>query len=85
MPALASRYLTPPGVAERLGVDSHRVVGWIRSGQLPAVNVGDGARRPRFRVSEADLAAFLAARSVGPAPRVSRIRRRRDSQVTEFF
>ena len=79
------RYLSPPQVAERFGVDVHRVLGWIRRGQLHAVNVGDGAQRPRYRVSPTDLALFEAARAAGPAPKMSRIRRRRDSQVTEFF
>ena len=85
MPQVASRYLTPPQVAERFGVDPHRVLAWIRSGQLLAVNIGDGTQRPRFRVSESDLALFLAARAARPEPRVSRIRRKKDPSVIEFF
>jgi hypothetical protein len=81
----ASHYSTPPEVADELRVDPAKVLGWIRSGQLRAVNVGDGARRPRYRISGADLQVFLAARSAGPAPRVSRIRRRQPQGVTEFF
>ena len=41
--------------------------------------------RPRYRVAESDLAAFLAARSAGPHPKISRVRRRRDPQIMEFF
>jgi excisionase family DNA binding protein len=81
----APRYLTPPQVAERLAVDAHRVLGWIRRGELHAVNVGDGTQRPRFRIGEDDLAAFLASRSAGPAPRITRCRRRRDPEVKEYF
>jgi hypothetical protein len=84
MPQIAS-YLTPPAVAQRFGVDVHRVLNWIRRGELRAVNVGDGAQRPRFRVSPADLALFEAARSAGPEPKISRVRRRKDPSVIEFF
>lgn len=86
MPLVASaQYLTPPKVAERLAVDSHRVLGWIRRGELRAVNVGDGSQRPRFRISPADLALFEATRSAGPEPKISRVRRKKDPQITEFF
>ena len=78
MPAVAPAYLSPPKIAERLGIDQHKVLAWIRAGELRAVNVGDGARRPRYRVAESDLATFLAGRSAGPEPKISRVRRRRD-------
>jgi hypothetical protein len=77
-------YLTPPQVAEQYRVDPHRVIHWIRSGQLRAINLGDGNKRPRYRISPADLAAFEASRSVQPpAPRVRR--RWKDPQIHEFF
>jgi excisionase family DNA binding protein len=82
---VAVSYLTPPTVAERLGIDVHRVLGWIRRGELRGVNVGDGSQRPRFRVSEADLQVFLAARAAGPAPKIARVRRRRNPEIVEFF
>jgi excisionase family DNA binding protein len=63
MQKLSSRYRTPPQIAETLGVNAKRVRDWIRDGLLVAVNVGDGKTRPRWRVSEAALDAFLAARS----------------------
>ena len=85
MPAVVSpRFLTPPQVAKRLGIDSHRVIRWIKSGQLAACNVGDGAQRPRFRVFESDLTIFLASRAAGPTPKVSR-RQKRNPEITEFF
>ncbi len=79
-----THYVTPPAIADRLGVDAHRVIAWIKRGQLAAVNIGDGSQRPRYRVSEADLQVFLAARTVQPpAPRVRR--RRTDPNVIAFF
>jgi hypothetical protein len=65
--------------------DQHKILAWIRSGQLHAVNVGDGAQRPRFRISEADLQLFLESRSAVPAPKITRCRRRKDPSVREYF
>ena len=79
-----ARYMTPPEVADRYGVDPAKVIGWIRKGALRAVNVGDGARRPRYRIAPADLAAFEASRTVTPP--VPRVRRRRvDPNIVQFF
>ena len=86
MQAIASgQYLTPPQVAKRLAVDPCRVRAWIVNGSLRAVNLGDGRLRPRYRVSEADLAVFLAARTATPEPRISRVRRRKDPGIFEYF
>ena len=89
MPAVAEHtcYLSVPAIAERLGVDQHRVLNWVHSGQLSAVNIGDGHKRPRFRIAEVDLAAFLAGRSAGPQLKINRVRRRplSASGIVEFF
>lgn len=88
MPVTVStiRYLSPPQVAERFTVDTHKVLGWIKRGELRAINVASTTgSRPRFRVSPSDLAAFEAARSAMPQPKVSRIRRRKDPSIIEFF
>ena len=87
MPTLASpsRYLTPPQVAERYGVDSAKVICWIRNGEIRAVDVSTSTGgRPRYRINPVDLALFEASRAAGPQPRVTR-RRRKDPSVTEFF
>jgi excisionase family DNA binding protein len=68
------RYLTPPEIATRLRVDAHKVLGWIRRGDLRAINVSDGWR-PRYRISPDDLESFLRRREVQPPP--PRIARRR--------
>jgi len=79
------RFLTPPQVGRRLAVSPDKVIGWIRNGELRAVNVvGSLGSRPRWRIDPADLAAFEARRSAGPTPKPVR-RRRRDPQVIEFF
>ena len=82
----ACGYLTPPRVAELLGVNETKVLAWIRAGELGAVNVAlRKGRRPRWRVAQADLEAFLARRSATPPAQVTRRRRRTLFDVIEFF
>ncbi len=79
------RMLTPPQVAKRLGVSAEKIVNWIRSGELLAIDVAvRGSQRPRFRVDPIDLAVFLDQRAVTTAPKASR-RRRQNPAVTEYF
>lgn len=85
MVATTARMLTPPEVGKRLGVNAEKVLGWIRSGELRAVDVSirHGSGRPRWRISEADLEDFLRARSAAPIPKKSR--RRSTAGVREYF
>ena len=77
------RYLSPPEIADQLGVDPAKVIGWIRRGELRAVNVGNGPSRPHYRISPADLAVFEAARAVQPP--TPRLRRRRKDPISWSF
>ena len=78
-------YYTPPQVAKRYGVDPSKIIGWIKRGELRAIDVSAcPGGRPRFRISPADLALFEAARAAGPQPKVSR-RRKEDPSVIQFF
>lgn len=70
-----ARYLTPPAVAELIGIDPAQVRGWIERGELLAFNLAErSGGRPRFKIDPIKLQAFLARRRVGP---VSKTRRRR--------
>ena len=61
--------LTPPQVAKRLGVNADKVLSWIRSGELSAVNVTiKPGGRPKYRITAADLDTFKNRRS--PQPRI---------------
>ncbi|HEY2908606.1 MAG TPA: helix-turn-helix domain-containing protein [Gemmataceae bacterium] len=83
--AKTDRLLTPGEVAERLSIGVNQALALIRSGKLPASNVGLGSVRPRYRVAPEDLDAFVVAAQVR-APEPSRPRRRRrDDRVTEYF
>jgi excisionase family DNA binding protein len=72
-------------VASRLAVTEGRVLSWIRSGKLRALDVSEGAgRKHRWRILPADLAAFEASRAVVPAVRSSR-RRSASGWVYRYF
>ena len=68
--------LTPPQVARQLGVDAATVIGWIRAGQLKASNVGKGGSRPRYRIQQKELDAFMKSRE----PQAAASTKRRSKQ-----
>lgn len=82
--------LTPKAVAARLGVGVGKVLGWIRRGQLRALDVasepGPG-KRHRWRITPADLAAFEEQRATGhlPAPPVKLPKSHKPTRNVENF
>jgi excisionase family DNA binding protein len=79
--------LKPKQVAERLGVNSDKVLAWIRAGELSAINVAQKASgRPRYRIDPVDLAAFEAHRRIYPKRQAPQCRRRRrPADAIEYF
>ncbi len=76
--ATKQRY-TPAEVAAHLGVGRAKVLGWIRSGALRAVDAHSGAepgKRRLWRISAVDLAAFEASRTAQAPPPALTSRRR---------
>jgi hypothetical protein len=73
-------------LCNRFDVNEHTVLAWIRSGELKAINVGvaPGKKKPRWRVTEAALAAFEALRTPNPPPPPAK-RRRRSTDAIEFY
>jgi len=72
-------------IQERYGVGEHTVLGWIRLGDLRAVNVSRQlGRRPNWRVTEEALQDFELLRSPTTVPKRTR-RRRRPTDVIEFY
>ncbi|MEU5976350.1 helix-turn-helix domain-containing protein [Streptomyces sp. NPDC047315] len=59
-------YLTTGEVARRIRGTSQHVRELIKSGRITAIDIAKRGSRPRFRVSEAALADFLAASAVSP-------------------
>jgi excisionase family DNA binding protein len=76
--------LTIASVAELLSTSTDHVLGLIHSGRLPAVNIGMGKVKPRWRVSVDALEQFTTARTAS-ARTTSRRTRRADPTVVEFF
>jgi len=81
------RTLTVREVAEYFGVNGSKVGKWIANGELKAVNVAVSAngKRPRYRVTQASLDAFEAARSVSTPPVVQRRKKRPSTIVKQYF
>jgi excisionase family DNA binding protein len=78
-------FFTVPAVAKRFGVNQTKVLSWIKSGELNALDVSQArGDRPRWRVSQDDLDQFCESRRAVPAPKPVRNRKRLEG-VTEFF
>jgi len=82
---MPQEWLTPPQLAEEIGVHADRVRGWIATGELRAVNLADSKARPRWRIHREAIEAFLAGRSNAPAADRPRRRRKSLGSTTEFF
>jgi hypothetical protein len=80
--------LTPPQLAKRWSVSPAKVLGWIRRGELAALNLADtpSGKRPRWRVTPEVVQQFEASR-LSPAARPQAVRRKRParSDVIQFY
>jgi hypothetical protein len=78
--------LTPPQLAAIWGVDTGKIIAWIRSGELAAIDASTRRnQRPRFLIDKCAIEAFERARAVVPVPASTPRRKRVDSGVTEYF
>ncbi len=69
-----------------LGVDNDKVLTWIRSGELVAINVAQKAgRRPRWRIDPADFEKFKLSRKFRPVIIARRNRPRVVNGIIQFF
>jgi hypothetical protein len=81
---VTDRWLTPPEIARKLGVDPSKIVGFIRRGELVAANLAEHrGGRPRYRVSPEALQQFLVGRQATPAPKP--VRRRRATFERKYY
>jgi len=82
---IANTYSTPPKVARELSVRVGKVLAWIRSGELAAVNVAQAVGgRPRWRIRRADLEDFLLRRQCQPKVKPVRKRNQRRTEGVGF-
>jgi hypothetical protein len=71
--------VSPPVLAERWGLACEKIVAFIRSGELRAINVASrGSTRPRSLIDEKDIRAFKQQR------RVATSKRRHGDAIREF-
>ena len=76
--------LTPAEVAEKLHVTQEQIRNLIRKGQLPAVNVGTGMKRPLYRINQQALNDFLYRR-LQPRSTKQGKKLKQDPPVPDFF
>ena len=75
----AQAFYTPPQVAELLGIDHGKVIAWIATGELVAVDISQSVGgRPRWRISHSALTRFLEGRQSRPPVKASRRRKSAD-------
>jgi len=83
-----TRNLTPPYVAKKYGVATAKIIGWIRNGELKAVNLANrGCKRPRYSIPPEALEEFERSRQVVPDGGLSatqRLRRKAQSGTREY-
>jgi len=78
--------ITPPELAARWGIDPAKVLTWIRSGELRAIDASTRlGGRPRFLIDEADILVFENRRAVGGPIKTPRRHRAKQLDVIEFF
>lgn len=84
---MADRALTVRNLVERYSVTEHTILGWIRSGELKAINVGrkPGAKKPRWRITPEALETFEILRQSEAPPQQKRRRRNHHQNVIEFY
>ena len=80
--------LSPPVLAKEWGISADKIVGFIKRGELKAIDVSSnrGSVRPRYLIDQKDIEAFELARAVvPPAAKTKRRRRRRDPATKGYF
>jgi hypothetical protein len=83
------RKVTPPELAQMWGIGADKVLAWIKSGELRAVNIASGLKnRRRWVIDQADIIEFERKRSSTAnvvTATATRQRKRKDETVGEYF
>jgi excisionase family DNA binding protein len=79
--------LTPPEIARLWGISPDKILGWIHSGELRAIDVATRrGGRPRYLVDVEELAAFEARRAATAfPPRGATVSKSPSASVTKYF
>ena len=81
---IKEQLLTPNEVSDILKVTSEQVRNLVRQGQISAINVGTGKKRPLYRITQRALNDFLHRRWQ-PGPQIQKKKFKRLVQVQDFF
>jgi transposase len=85
MPVTSGAGLTVRDVAKRYRVSPDKVRGWIKCGELPAINTSTTrCGKPRFVILPKGLEQFEHGRQAGPAANPPK-RRKRHSAMVDFY
>jgi len=77
--------ITPPKLARLWGISPDKILVWIRSGELRAIDASTSrTQRPRYLIDLDDLADFEARRAETPSPK-SKPRRKPETAITEYY
>lgn len=82
------RKITPPQFAKQYGVSTAKVLAWIASGELRAINAATNPKgeRPRYLIDISDIELFERSRAVvEPKPAPRKRRAQKPSGVTTYF
>jgi excisionase family DNA binding protein len=79
------RALTPAELARHLRVSRGRILAWIRSGELRAINTASSRLgRPRYVILPEHVREFALARRVVPLTKTPARRRRQPEEIDYF-
>lgn len=82
---MLKRKLTPPEMAALWGINPDKVINWIKSGELPAIDASTKrGGRPRYRIDVDDIADFEKRRTVAAAV-TQKPKAQQSDDVTEYF
>lgn len=82
----AKQTYTTDEIASRYGVNISKVIAWIKSGDLAAINVArcPHGERPRYRITQEALEAFERARTVTPHQKAKPARRCKRPEAPKY-
>jgi Helix-turn-helix domain len=80
-------FFTPPEVAKQLRCKASKILAWIATGELVAVNIAarSNGARPRYRISQLSIDRFIAGRSTTGKSAAPRRRRQLEANFTEYL
>ena len=77
---------SPPEIAADYGISPEKVISWIRSGELRAIDASTRrGGRPRYLIDIEDLKAFEARRASTPPPKSRQRRKRQSDGIISFY